>query len=90
VQGHNHDRFAVPKTTLEIAETSGGVKLKQNRVFLVRSGSFQKSYQKDTSGYAQGKLMRPADLGAVMLNIGFHRDQRNGQDRIILDIESVV
>jgi hypothetical protein len=90
VQGHNHDRFAVPKTTLEIAETSGGVKLKQNRVFLVRSGSFQKSYQKDTSGYAQGKLMRPADLGAVMLNIGCHRDQRNGNDRIILDIQSVV
>jgi hypothetical protein len=90
VQGHNHDRFAVPKTTLEIADTSSGVRLKQKRVFLVRSGSFQKSYQKDTSGYAQGKLMRPADLGAVMLNISVHREQRNGQDRLILDIQSVV
>ena len=90
VMGHNHDRFAVPKTSLEIVPIPGGSALKQNRVYLVRSGSFQKSYQKDTSGYAQGKLLRPADLGAVMLNIGLHRDQKNGLDRVVLDITSVV
>lgn len=90
VQGHDHKRSATPKTVLSVYDNSGNFFLKQKRQYLVRSGSFQKSYEKDSSGFAQGRLMQPADLGAVRLNIGTHRDRKGGFDRIILDIEAVI
>ena len=90
--GHDHQRSATPKTVLSINNNSadGKVLLKQKRQFLVRSGSFQKSYEKDKSGYAQGRLMRPADLGAVRLNISTHRDTKDMVNSVILDIEGVI
>jgi len=87
--GHDHKRSATPKTVLEIFDNSGNFGVKQKRQYLVRSGSFQKSYEKDSSGFAQGRLMRPADLGAVRLNISSHRDRKEN-DRTILDIEAVI
>lgn len=90
VMGHDHKRSATPKTVLSVYDNSGNFFLKQKRQYLVRSGSFQKSYEKDSSGFAQGRLMQPADLGAVRLNIGTHRDRKGGFDRIILDIEAVI
>lgn len=89
-QGHDHKRSATPKTVLNIFDNGGSFFLKQKRQYLVRSGSFQKSYEKDSSGFAQGRLMRPADLGAVQMNISSHRDRKDGLDRIILDIEAVI
>ena len=86
--GHDHQRSATPKTVLSLS-TNSGLSLKQKRQFLVRSGSFQKSYEKDKSGFAQGRIMRPADLGAVRLNISTHRDKNDG-DKTILDIEGVI
>jgi hypothetical protein len=86
VFGHNHDRGAWPVDVLY--PTSGG-SIKQKRQFLCRSGSFKKAYMTDSSSYEIGRLLRPADLGALKLNIGFHRDQKDG-DRIITDIQAVI
>jgi hypothetical protein len=33
-------------------------------------------------------LFKPSDLGALQLVIQFHRDQRNNEDQIKLDIEA--
>lgn len=87
--GHDHQRMAVPKSVLEIGSGNQRVPftLQQKRQYFVRSGSFQKSYQKDTVGFAQGNLMKPADLGAVCLNIGYHFDTK--KDCYKLDIEAV-
>ena len=89
VQGHDHQRMAVPKSVIQIQYNNGfenGFQLKQKRQYFIRSGSFQKSYEKDKSGFAQGRLMKPADLGAVYMNISTHRTK----DVLILDIESIV
>ena len=86
--GHDHQRSATPKTVLQIVETNG-LTLKQKRQYLVRTGSFQKSYERDKSGFAQGHLMRPDDLGAVRLNISTHRNRKD-EDRVILDIEAII
>lgn len=89
-QGHDHQRFAVPKSVIEIVQNvayKDGFDLKQKRQYFIRSGSFQKSYEINKSGFAQGRLMRPADLGAVYMKIGTHRGSGG---RTILDIESIV
>ena len=87
--GHNHDRGAWPIDILYPSRGRGGVSIKQKRQFLCRSGSFLKAYEKGRSNYATGRLLRPADLGALKLRIGFHRDMEDG-DRIITDIEAVI
>ena len=86
VMGHNHDRGAWP---IDILYPTKGGDIKQKRQFLCRSGSFKKAYEQGKSAYEVGRLLRPADLGALKLNISFHRDRVEG-DRIITDIEAVI
>lgn len=86
IMGHNHDRGAWP---IDILYPTRGGKIKQKRQFLCRSGSFKKAYEEGKSAYEVGRLLRPADLGALKLNISFHRDKDEG-DRIITDISAVI
>ena len=89
--GHNHQRGAWPVTSLRPQKRNGSpFKLKQHRQYLVRSGSFLKSYVDGKSQYTTGGLMRPSDLGAVKLTISFHRNRKDGNDDIVTDIESTV
>jgi hypothetical protein len=90
VFGHDHQRGAWPNSILVPSSGKDGITtLKQKRQFLCRSGSFKKAYEHDKSGYEVGRLLRPADLGALLLEISFHRDQTEG-DRIITDISAVI
>jgi len=86
--GHNHDRGAWPDSVLYWDSQTGAIK--QKRQFYCRSGSFKRAYTPDTSGYEIGRLLRPADLGAIKLRFSVHREQKNNEDRMILYIESVV
>jgi len=86
--GHDHSRGAWPQSRLFGTHSKNGVKLKQVRQFYIRSGSFMKSYQDDESAYPVGKLMRPADLGAIRLELSCHRSTKNGEDELIKDIEA--
>lgn len=86
VQGHDHQRYAVPADVLIKKEGT----IKQHRQFLCRSGSFKKGYMPGQGGYEVGRLLKPADLGALKLVIGFHRDRRDDKDRIITDISAII
>jgi hypothetical protein len=87
VMGHNHQRSAVPVSTLVPVWNNDGTRhIKQKRQMLCRSGSFKKAYTPDTSSYEAGRLLRPADLGALLLKITFRRDD----DRVIADIRAEV
>jgi hypothetical protein len=91
IMGHDHQRSAAPQTRLIHRIGNGGEwQLKQQRQFYCRSGSFMKSYSPNESGYATGKLMRPADLGTICGVISGHRDCKDGKDKNILDIEFLV
>jgi len=83
--GHDHERGAWPKSVL--IHTFNG--LKQKRQFLCRSGSFKRGYVDGQPGYEVGRLLKPADLGALKLKISFHRDNQSG-DRIITDITAEI
>lgn len=89
IEGHDHQRYAVPKVIL-IPSGSGADDVKQKRQFLSRSGSFKKGYCEGVSGYEVGRLLRPSDMGAIVYEVSFHRDRREGQDRIITDIKAII
>jgi len=87
VMGHNHDRGAWP---IDVLYPTQKGEIKQKRQFLCRSGSFKKAYENGKNAYEVGRLLRPADLGALKLNIGFHYDRQDDSQRIITDIEAVI
>jgi hypothetical protein len=90
IQGHDHERWARPVSVLMPVSCTGGTKIKQLRQYLCRSGSFLKGYHDGCASYTVRGLFRPSDLGSIQLIISFHRDQRNGEDRIIPDIKAIV
>jgi hypothetical protein len=90
VMGHDHNRGAWPIDVLLPYNGQNGVRIKQKRQFLCRSGSFLKGYESGKGGYVASRLLRPADLGALKLIIGFHRSQKDGDDRMITDIKAVI
>ncbi len=69
--GHDHQRGAWPTSILIPQYSSQGVRIKQKRQLLCRSGSFKKAYEDNTAGYEIGRLLRPADLGAIKVEITF-------------------
>lgn len=87
--GHNHQREAKPTSVLIPTHGNGKYTIKQKRQWLCRSGSFKKAYEAGTAGYEISRLLAPADLGAIKLRVGFHRDFNDG-DRIITDISAEI
>lgn len=89
--GHDHQRFTVPSSVLlpYTNRKTGEVTIKQKRQFFVRGGSFKRAFVPDTASYEVGRLLRPSDLGATFLEVGFHTDTTDG-DRIITDITGTV
>lgn len=90
IMAHDHERWVRPVNVLMPVTAKGGIKLKQKRQLLCRSGSFLKGYHDGASSYTVAGLFRPSDLGSIQINISFHRDQRDGEDRVITDIHGVV
>ena len=88
--GHDHQRWAKPTDVLvPTSNNKGVVSIKQKRQFLSRSGSFKKAYTPGTSSYEVGRLLKPADLGALQYKISFHRDLKNG-DILTADIKAII
>ena len=90
IMAHDHERWVRPVNVLMPVIAKGGIKLKQKRQLLCRSGSFLKGYHDGASSYTVAGLFRPSDLGSIQIDISFHRDQRDGEDRIITDIHGIV
>lgn len=92
IMGHDHARGAWPCSVLHYNYTEK--KIKQKRQFLCRSGSFKKAYDEGTKGYEIGRLLRPADLGALKLVIGVHRNSRSkkndSKEGLIVDISAEI
>lgn len=83
--GHDHKRSATPQPYLTLSPYGT---IKEKRCYFVRSGSFMKSYEFNTSGYAQGKMMRPVDLGPVCIHCKLERDYKNGNDELKIAMEA--
>ena len=88
--GDDHKRHVNTRPVLQVKPanlSATGFTIKEKRQYFVRSGSFQRSYVKDTSGFAQSKLMYPVDLGAVRLDIESRRVTSGNEDHTMIHIE---
>jgi predicted phosphodiesterase len=91
IMGHDHQRLAKPASVIiPVQDRRGGFMMKQKRQFLIRSGSFKKGYGEGTHSYEISRLLRPSDLGAVMISLQFHRSQKDDEDRIITDLKVTI
>ena len=90
VEGHDHQRIAHPCSVLVPSNGKYGYTIKQKRQLLCRSGSFVKAYQDGSNSYEIFRLYRPSDLGALKVIISFHRDAKNGEERVITDISAEI
>jgi hypothetical protein len=89
IQGHNHKRIAAPSSVLEmVSGKANELVVKDRQQFFCRSGSFLRGYLENTESYVAGGLMRPADLGGILLTVNFERDVPSR--RMIKNIVSTV
>lgn len=90
--GHDHRKVAVPLSTLWVDKAcSQGMKLKQKRQWLIRSGSFLRGYMDGESSYIVSKMLRPTDLGIVKIKCKISRclsgnEDGTRDDRCVSDI----
>ena len=63
LQGHSHSKFVVPQTRLEV--NPSWTKLRAQTVYVAHTGSFLRTLQHDTVGYAEMFGYPPTTLGTV-------------------------
>ena len=90
IEGHDHERWVRPLSVLRPTHGRGGMKIKQLEQYLCRSGSFMRGYVPGKASYVVQGLYRPSNLGSIQLLIGFRRDKRKGEDRIVTEIQALV
>ena len=88
--GHDHQRVADCISSLVPVRTNNHYKIKQKEQLLCRSGSFKKSYEPGRAGYEASKLLKPANLGALKVIIGFNRKRSDNEDAIYTELSAIV
>jgi calcineurin-like phosphoesterase family protein len=72
LHGHSHSRFVVPVDRLRTNQSF--TKVKADRTYVAHTGSFLKTYQKDTISYAERAGYPPTSLGVVKFKLRPHDD----------------
>jgi hypothetical protein len=72
LQGHSHSKFVVPATRLTV--NPSWTKLVQQTVYVAHTGSFLRTLQHDTVGYAEMAGYPPTTLGCVRFLVKPSRD----------------
>jgi hypothetical protein len=65
LHGHSHSRWIIPQTRLDVS--AKGNKLVARRVWIGHTGSFLRTLQEGTVGYAERKGYPPTDLGPLRI-----------------------
>lgn len=77
LQGHSHSKFVIPQTRLDCNQS--WTKLIARKVYVAHTGSFLRTLQHDTVGYAERAGYPPTTLGTVKFTL---RPVQNGQVQI--------
>lgn len=91
VMGHNHDRACVrgnPRLFIQGAG-KGEMKLVERETWIVRSGSFLKSYEDGVSNYNVDAARGPASLGHIELECTPVRTDRKDARELVLSVRGI-
>lgn len=90
VQGHTHKRSCVPANPkLYLENYLGNLRLKERQQWLIRSGSFLKSYEDGKVSYNVDAARGPCSLGHVELEITWRRRQSGGKVERWLQVRGI-
>lgn len=91
IMGHDHQRGCWPQSVLRVQTPRTGLPtLHARRQWLCRSGSYLRAYAPGVASYAAARLLRPADLGGVELEVRMERHGSRSHSETRLDVRAVV
>lgn len=79
LQGHSHSKFVIPQTRLDV--NPSWTKLAAKTVYVAHTGSFLRTLQHDSVGYAERAGYPPTTMGTIKFIITPHKEH--------IDVESV-
>jgi hypothetical protein len=84
IMGHDHKRGGMPNTTRIFLENNanGGLKVRQQEAWAIRSGSYLASFRAGESNYNVDACRMPASLGYVELLVKLVRHRDGGKDEV--------
>jgi len=88
--GHDHKRGVMPATPrLRLSNNRGEMKLEERQQWLLRTGSFLKSYEPGRVSYNVDAARGPCSLGWVELEITYRRQRRGQRQLRWLDVRGI-
>lgn len=90
LMGHDHKKSCAYVSSLELTSSKGGVKLKQKKRLLARTGSFLKGYVEDKASYVADMALNPTDLGVVKIELTPKRNRKEGDESFYIDIHTSI
>ncbi len=90
LSGHDHQKGVRPIEKLTLSEGNGGLRLSKRKIMLGRTGSFLKGYVENHASYIVDIAARPTELGVIKIEITPRRIQKDGDDRMEMDIHASV
>lgn len=88
--GHDHQRVVDPISVLIPVRGKENYRIKQKEQLLCRSGSFKKSYEPGRGGYEMSRLLKPANLGALQVNIDISRVKVGSDWTLATELSAIV
>ena len=90
LMGHDHKKSCAYVSSLELATGKGGIKLKQKKKLLARTGSFLKGYVEDKASYVADMALNPTDLGVVKIELTPKRVMKGDEETFYIDIHTSI
>lgn len=92
LMGHDHHKWVVFSSKLRLSHGNKSMLLKQHKILLGRTGSYQKGYEDGKSNFPSGSAMPPAELGSISIYLTPLRkrikDDNGIHEDSIIDIEA--
>jgi len=90
LMGHDHKKSVGYVPTLELVETSGGIKLKAKKKLIARTGSFLKGFTPEKISYVADMALNPTDLGVIKIELTPRRIYKGKKEEYKIDIHTSI
>lgn len=91
LMGDNHQKAVDHGERLRLVTShTRGVALTHRKQLYARTGSYLKGYEENEESYIVDALLPPSDLGSIKIELTPKRIQKDGEDRVIVDIHASI
>lgn len=88
--GHDHRKWAVKRTRLRLSHGNEILTLKERKIVLGRTGSFQEGYTPGKDGYIHNICATPSELGGIEIILTPTLHKKDGLEHTSLEIDVLV